>query len=174
MKCHIVNKSSTNVYKKYYPLIRSYFKKTFKVLKIEGNYDISLILVDPLEIRKINRDFRHIDKETDVISFAEIDGEDFDSFLDETIYLGDIFINVERIEKQALDYGHSEEREFVFLFVHGLLHCLGYDHIKKEDEEVMIAKQKLILGDLNWRNLKSPLKVFIVPLSIAQFLYRSF
>ena len=108
-----------------------------------------MILVDPLEIRKINRDFRHIDKETDVISFAEIDGEDFDSFLDETIYLGDIFINVERIEKQALDYGHSEEREFVFLFVHGLLHCLGYDHIKKEDEEVMIAKQKLILGDLN-------------------------
>ena len=114
-----------------------------------GNYEISLILVDEKEIQRINREYRKIDKVTDVISFAEIDDENsFDFLEDEDIYLGDIFINVKRVYSQAKDYGHSFKREFVFLFIHGVLHCLGYDHIEKDDELKMIEAQKLIVGDL--------------------------
>ena len=148
MKCHIINKTPAKVYQDYYKDLRLYFKKAFKTLKIEGNYEISLILVDADMIQTINRDYRHIDQATDVLSFAEIDGNDEDAFIDDTIYLGDIFINVERVKSQARDYGHSERRELIFLFIHGLLHCLGYDHLEPEDEAIMIAKQKAILGDL--------------------------
>ena len=115
---------------------------------MQGNYEITLILTDPENIQKINREYRHIDKVTDVISFAEIDGEDFDYHDDDVIYLGDIFINIERVKLQAEEYEHSIKREFVFLFIHGLLHCLGYDHMVKEDEIVMIEKQKMIIGEL--------------------------
>lgn len=149
MKCQIINKCSEKKYKEYYPLIKRYYKKAFKDLNLENDYDISLILVNPDMIHSINREYRHIDRETDVISFAEIDGDDNDFHEEgEAIYLGDIFINVERIKSQALEYGHSEKREFIFLFIHGLLHCLGYDHMNVDDEKEMIAKQKLILGDL--------------------------
>ena len=148
MKCHIINQSKEKKYKEFYPLIRKYFKQTFKTLELTGNYEISLILVDSERIHEINREYRGIDRETDVISFAEIDGENEFDFEEESIYLGDIFINVERVKSQALEYEHSEEREFVFLFIHGLLHCLGYDHMEKEDEKIMIAKQKMILGEL--------------------------
>ena len=78
MKCYIRNETKDTSLKEYYPLIRSYFKKAFKVLDMQGNYEITLILTDPENIQKINREYRHIDKVTDVISFAEIDGEDFD------------------------------------------------------------------------------------------------
>lgn len=148
MKCYIRNKTKDTTLREYYPLIRSYFKKTFKVLDMHGDYEITLILTDPLNIQKINREYRHIDKVTDVISFAEIDGEDFDYHDDDVIYLGDIFINIERVKSQAIEYEHSIKREFVFLFIHGLLHCLGYDHMVKEDEVIMIEKQKMIIGEL--------------------------
>ena len=148
MKCYIRNETKDTSLKEYYPLIRSYFKKAFKVLDMQGNYEITLILTDPENIQKINREYRHIDKVTDVISFSEIDGEDFDYHDDDVIYLGDIFINIERVKLQAEEYEHSIKREFVFLFIHGLLHCLGYDHMVKEDEIVMIEKQKMIIGEL--------------------------
>ena len=148
MKCYIRHETKDTSLKEYYPLIRSYFKNAFKVLDMQGNYEITLILTDPENIQKINREYRHIDKVTDVISFAEIDGEDFDYHDDDVIYLGDIFINIERVKLQAEEYEHSIKREFVFLFIHGLLHCLGYDHMVKEDEIVMIEKQKMIIGEL--------------------------
>lgn len=148
MRCYIRNESGDNTFREYYPFIRSYFKKAFKLLELDGDYEITLILVTPEKIHEINREYRHIDRETDVISFAEIDGEDNDYHEDDTIYLGDIFINVDRVRSQALEYEHSIKREFVFLFIHGLLHCLGYDHMEKEDEKIMIEKQKLIIGEL--------------------------
>ena len=149
MECNIINQTQETKYEQYYPEIQHYFEKALKDLEMPGDYDISLILVGPEEIHEINRQYRKIDRETDVISFAEIDGEaGFDVETDEPIYLGDIFINIDRVVSQAKEYEHSEEREFIFLFIHGVLHCLGYDHMTKEDEEVMIAKQKLILGDL--------------------------
>jgi len=145
---HILNKTKDKELKIFYKDIRLYYKKTLKVLDKEDIYVLSLILVDSKKIQEINRDYRHIDKVTDVISFALLDNDDGTVFEDENIELGDIFINIDRVYSQAKDYDHSIKREFIFLFVHGLLHLLGYDHIKKEDEEVMFALQKKIVEDL--------------------------
>ena len=144
---NIVNRTKYSDFNEFFPLIDKYYKKTLKVLQIEDKYALSLIIVGPKTIRTINRDYRNIDKETDVISFALLD--DNDIYEDEGIIeLGDIFINRNRVLSQAKEYGHSLTREFVFLFVHGLLHLLGYDHMKLEDEKVMFALQKKIVGNL--------------------------
>ena len=144
---NIINKSKYNDFKSYYPLIEEYYTKTLKVLKLKDNYAVSLIITGPITIRKINREYRNIDKVTDVISFALLDNEETVEYEDE-IELGDIFINRNRVISQAKEYGHSKKREFVFLFVHGLLHLLGYNHMNKEDEKKMFALQKKIVGDL--------------------------
>lgn len=144
---NIINKSKYNDFKSYYPLIEEYYIKTLKTLKLKDNYAVSLIITGPITIRKINREYRNIDKVTDVISFALLDSEETVEYEDE-IELGDIFINRNRVISQAKEYGHSKKREFVFLFVHGLLHLLGYDHMNKEDEKKMFALQKKIVGDL--------------------------
>ena len=99
------------------------------------------------EIKKINRECRNIDKVTDVISFAFEDNEEI--LYNNIRVLGDIYICIPRMLKQARDYGHSEKRELSFLTVHGLLHLLGYDHISKSDEEKMFALQELILNGEN-------------------------
>lgn len=114
---------------------------------ISENVSASLILVDINEIQEINRDYRQKDAPTDVISFEEEDDED------ET-YIGDIFICVEKVHEQAEAYGHSLEREFAFLIVHGVLHLMGYDHIEKDDEVVMFAKQDEILNKTEFRRNK--------------------
>lgn len=144
---NIVNRSKYSDFEEYYPLIDKYYKKTLKVLKLEDNYVLSLIITGPITIKRINRDYRHIDKVTDVISFALLD-DDYTELDDGLVELGDIFINRKRVLSQAKEYGHSEKREFVFLFVHGLLHLLGYDHMKPEDEKEMFCLQKKIVGDL--------------------------
>lgn len=144
---NIVNKTKYNDFESFYPLLDKYLKKTLKTLKLEDKYVLSLIIVGPRTIKTINRDYRKIDRETDVISFALLDsGEEME--FDGMIELGDIFINRNRVLSQAKEYGHSTKREFVFLFVHGLLHLLGYDHMNPKDEKKMFALQKKIVGDL--------------------------
>ena len=101
------------------------------------------VFVDNKTIREINREYRHIDRETDVISFALEDNEEITFEFGRL--LGDIYISVEKMQAQAKEYGHSEKRECAFLVIHGLLHLLGYDHIEKEDEKIMFEKQELIL-----------------------------
>lgn len=146
---NIVDKTRKKEMNPYLTLIEDYYFKTLEVLNLEDNYDLSLIICGKKTIRRLNRDFRKIDRETDVISFASIDDEDdFDIEEEENFYLGDIFINTERVKSQAKAYGHSEKREFVFLFVHGLLHLLGYDHMNEKDEQVMFGYQKKIVEDL--------------------------
>ena len=107
----------------------------------------NVIFVDNKTIRDINREYRGIDRETDVISFALEDNEDIKFEFGRL--LGDIYISVDKMKQQAIDYGHSELREMAFLTVHGLLHLLGYDHMTKEDEEVMFKEQELILDGCN-------------------------
>ena len=109
-----------------------------------SNAFFNVIFINNEEIHEINKEYRNIDKETDVISFAL---EDDNTYPDVGIrVLGDIYISVDRIIKQASDYGHSEVRETCFLAVHGLLHLLGYDHTKSlEDEKIMFNKQDIIL-----------------------------
>ena len=144
---NIVNKSRYNDLKDYYPYLEEYYQKTLEILQIEDNYVLSLIICGPITIKRINRDYRNKDAVTDVISFALLDNEDAVEYED-CIELGDIFINRHRVFSQAKEYGHSVKREFVFLFVHGLLHLLGYDHMNKEDEEKMFSLQRQIVGDL--------------------------
>ena len=125
-------------------LCQSLIDETFKQLNILEVCELSLIIVDNHEIQEINKIYRQIDKPTDVISFAL---EDNENLVVEGMprILGDIFISIDKIKEQAMEYQHSFKREFSFLFVHGLLHLLGYDHLFKEDEEVMFKLQETIL-----------------------------
>ena len=131
----------------YFKDIEEYYKKALEVLEISDDFDLSLIIVGKTKIRSINKNYRNIDRVTDVISFAEIDSDDYDYLCDE-VNLGDIFINVDRVKSQAKKYNHSIKREFIFLFIHGLLHLLGYDHMEKEDEKIMFTLQDKIVGEL--------------------------
>lgn len=114
-------------------------------LKIKGKHYLSYIIVDNEEIHRINKEYRGIDRPTDVITFALIDAEPDQNLPEE---LGDIFISWEKVVEQAKEYGHSKLREFSFLVTHGALHALGYDHQTEEDEQVMFALQDEILNKL--------------------------
>ena len=123
--------------------------------------EINLTLTDNDGIREINREFREVDRPTDVLSFPmlsytaagdfafleEENEEDFNPDSGEAV-LGDIVISVEKVEEQALSYGHSQEREFAFLIVHSMLHLFGYDHMEAEDAAVMEPLQEQILQEL--------------------------
>lgn len=108
------------------------------------NVIFNVIIVDNEKIHEINREYRNIDRPTDVISFAL---EDDDSFNRTDIrVLGDIYISIDKVRSQAEEYGHSFKRELYFLATHGFLHLLGYDHMTSEDEEVMFKKQEEVLS----------------------------
>ena len=123
-------------------------ERTFKHLKLTCDPILSVTFVDNAFIHKMNRDYRQIDRPTDVISFAFLDNE---ANKDEMLHgkgpvcLGDIYISIDKAKEQAEEYGHPLKRELSFLFVHGLLHLLGYDHMNKEDEAVMFKLQDVIL-----------------------------
>lgn len=108
-----------------------------------SNVVFNIIIVDNDTIHSINKDYRGVDRPTDVISFAL---EDDTSFIQTDIrILGDIYISIEKAKEQAQSYNHSLKREISFLTVHGLLHLLGYDHMNEEDEKEMFELQELIL-----------------------------
>lgn len=114
--------------------------------KVE-NAIFSIIFVEDEEIHTMNRDYRGVDRITDVISFAFEDNNDL--VYNEIRMLGDIYICIPQMKRQAINYNHSEKRELSFLAVHGLLHLLGYDHMDEESEKVMFALQELILNEKN-------------------------
>ena len=116
------------------------------VSKDEGldNILFNVIIIDNSRIREINREYRNIDRETDVISFALEDDKTFN--LEEIRVLGDIYISIDKTRSQAEEYGHSFKRELSFLAIHGFLHLLGYDHMEKDEEEVMFKKQEEVLS----------------------------
>ena len=121
----------------------------FKTLSIKMNYEVDVSLVDDEEIHRINRDYRGVDRITDVISFAFLDDKSEAGRIvgdDVPRLLGEIFVCVPQALRQAKEIGNSDERELSFLFCHGLLHLLGYDHMKKEDEEIMFPLQEKILS----------------------------
>lgn len=128
----------------YFDLIKKVLIHGLEKLKI-NDVEFNIIIVDNEYIRNLNRNYRHIDRETDVITFAL---EDDKTFNPEERVLGDIYISIEKAISQSLEYNHSLERELCFLAVHGLLHLLGYDHIKKEEEEVMFKLQGEILDEM--------------------------
>ena len=120
--------------------------KACEILNIEEDLELSCIVVSVEKIHEINKEYRHLDKPTDVISFALEDSEQIVG--GDVRVLGDIFICDDYVISQAQEYGHSLRREFCFLFTHGLLHLLGYDHMNEEDEKQMTDLQKQILDAL--------------------------
>ena len=112
-------------------------------MEIDAIYNV--IIVNNDYIHKLNKDYRGIDRETDVITFAL---EDDKTFNPEIRILGDIYISIDKAKSQSIEYGHSLLRELCFLAVHGMLHLLGYDHMEKKDEEVMFSLQEEILDEM--------------------------
>ena len=138
------------------------YKKTVKKVlekcfEEEGLMDSKLIITvtftNPEEIRKINKKYRKIDKATDVLSFPMFEKEELEQkiaskdFLYEDM-LGDLIISIEKVKEQAIEYGHSFERELSYMLVHGFYHLMGYDHIEEEDKKKMRPKEEKILNEL--------------------------
>lgn len=119
--------------------------KTLSTVAARRDLVCSVIFCSPEQIHEINRTYRHVDRPTDVISFALQDQQDDILTEEEECELGDIFINTTAIKDQAAEYGHSVRRESCFLFCHGLLHLLGYDHMSPGQEKEMFGLQKEIL-----------------------------
>ena len=113
-----------------------------------GRVEISLTLVDAEEIQQLNRDYRNVDKVTDVLSFPQFDDLN-DLPEDGEIMLGDVIICRQRAEEQAEEFGHSVEREMVYLFVHSVCHLLGYDHMEDEEKAEMRAKEESVMEQIN-------------------------
>ena len=142
---NITNNTKVDVDTKLLSDVANYTLKYEKV----NNALANIIIVDNRKIRQLNKEYRNIDKVTDVISFAL---EDDDTFVSLPIrVLGDIYISIDKAIEQAEEYGHSLKRELAFLTTHGMLHLLGYDHMKKEDELIMFKRQDEILDELEIR-----------------------
>lgn len=109
------------------------------------NLEFNIIIVDNNKIHELNKAYRGIDRVTDVITFALEDNKDFPK--ESVRILGDIYISIDKARSQAIEYGHSFLRELSFLTIHGFLHLLGYDHMTKNDEEIMFSKQEDILNE---------------------------
>lgn len=133
-----------NLYNNYPKKIDFDYNKIIKDIEsYDSDGEIALILVDLDEIHQINREYRHKDFPTDVISFESDDEED-------EKYRGEIFLCVDKVYEQAKLYEHSVEREFAFLLIHGVLHLHGYDHLTTEEEKIMFEKQEEVLTKLNY------------------------
>lgn len=133
-------------YKEDYSYLDEVLNHTLDKLNIK-NAHFSIIFIDDEEMHRMNLEYRGIDRTTDVLSFAL---EDNDNIVSEIRNLGDVFISIPKMISQANEYEHSEKRELSFLSVHGLLHLLGYDHTRSEEEEkIQFGLQDEILNDLN-------------------------
>lgn len=140
---------------KYKESILKVIEECFKEEKLEDlNLSICITLTTPENIRKLNKEYRNVDKETDVLSFPMFEKNEIDRIVKnkekqlakETI--GDIVISIKKVEEQAKEYGHSFERELSYMLVHGFYHLMGYDHIEEEDKKIMRPKEEKILNKL--------------------------
>lgn len=141
-------------------IIKKVLSQCFKEEGLEdAKLSITITLTTPQNIQEINKVYRKIDKATDVLSFPMFEKDELDQkiqkkdFAHEDI-LGDIIISIEQVEKQAIEYGHSFERELSYMLVHGFYHLMGYDHIQEADKIKMRPKEEKILADLKLRITK--------------------
>ena len=156
--CEIIYK---NIEKneKYESTIKQVVEECFKIEKLDKtNLYISITLTDPAEIEKINKQYRNIDRPTDVLSFPMFEKEELDRFIEENLknsdvniqgdILGDVVISIPKVYEQAEEYGHSFERELAYMVVHGFYHLMGYDHMEEDGKEVMREKEENVLSKL--------------------------
>ncbi len=130
-------------------LIRSAITETLALENFDRNAQVSVTFVDNEGIHEINRKFRNIDRPTDVLSFPLLGDDDQPDDKLFSVPLGDIVLSLERAKEQAIEFGHSFEREVAFLTAHSVLHLLGYDHeTGEEDEKIMRQKQNQIMEAL--------------------------
>ena len=141
--------------KEYEEVIKKVIEQCYKEENLENSkLFITITLTDPENIQRINKEYRNIDKPTDVLSFPMFEKEELDKKIANNDFgyediLGDIIISIKRVEEQAEEYGHSFERELSYMVVHGFYHLMGYDHIKEEDKNIMRPKEEKILKTLN-------------------------
>ena len=146
MEISIFNETKENIDKEL-EIVHKVLIHGLKKLKIEEAI-FNVIIVDNEYIHKLNKEYRNIDRETDVITFAL---EDDKTFNPDIRILGDVYISIDKAKSQSEEYGHSLLRELSFLAVHGMLHLLGYDHMEKKDEEIMFKLQDEILDEMDIR-----------------------
>lgn len=114
---------------------------TVEVERAEGDFEVSVSFVTNEEIRELNKNYRNVDSDTDVLSFPMDDEEDPEG----VIMLGDVILSTQKIIEQAESFGHSLEREMIYLTVHSMLHLLGYDHMTEEEKEEMRDREKEVM-----------------------------
>ena len=137
--------------KEYEDTIQKVLTECFKTESLdETNLYISITLTNPDNIRKINREYRNIDKETDVLSFPMFEKEEIEQVknVEHEETLGDIIISISRVMEQAEEYGHSFERELAYMVVHGFYHLMGEDHMEEEEKKIMREKEENVLSRL--------------------------
>ena len=138
----------------YEQVISKVLDECFKVEGlIDSKFIVSITLTNLENIQKLNKQYRNIDKPTDVLSFPmfeklEIDDIILNKRFDNEDVLGDMVISIPKVEEQAKEYGHSFERELSYMVVHSFYHLMGYDHIKEEDKAVMRPKEEFVLENL--------------------------
>ena len=140
--------------KDYEKIISKVVKQCFKTEHLEkSKLFISITLTTPENIRKINNQYRNIDKETDVLSFPKSEKQELEEKLKKQDFkyedaLGDIVISIDQVKKQAIEYEHSFERELSYMVVHGFYHLMGYDHMQDDEKAIMRQKEENVLNIL--------------------------
>ena len=140
--------------KEYEKTIKTVIEECYKQEKLdETKMLITLTLTTPQHIKEINKQYRNIDKTTDVLSFPMFEKDEIDKKISNNDFehedvLGDIVISIEKVQEQAQEYGHSFERELSYMIVHGFYHLMGYDHIEEDDKIIMREKEEVILNKL--------------------------
>lgn len=124
-------------------IIEDIINESLKVEGLSNNYEVSISFVENDEIRVLNKEYRGVDKETDVLSFPLED-----DFQVTTPLLGDIIISMDKALEQASEYGHTIEREIAYLIAHSMFHLMGYDHINDDEKEIMRKQEKQVMKNL--------------------------
>ncbi len=150
-----INYNNIEENEEYNKIIHTVIKKCFEEEGLDKlKIYINIILTNPEEIRKINKEYRNIDKETDCLSFPMFEKEEIEKLIREkenvTLdILGDVVVSITRVYEQAKEYNHSFERELAYMIVHGFYHLMGYDHMEEEEKTIMREKEEHILQNLN-------------------------
>ncbi len=140
--------------KEYEDVINKVLTKCFEEENLQNSkLYITVTLTNPENIKEINKEYRNIDRATDVLSFPMFEKDELEEKIKNNDFehedvLGDLVISIEKVREQAKEYGHSFERELSYMLVHGFYHLMGYDHIEEEDKKKMRPKEEKILNDL--------------------------
>ncbi len=136
--------------KEYIKILNKVLTKCFQIENLnDKNLYINIVLTNPENIRKMNKEYRNIDKETDVLSFPMFEKEELEkreNLIKDV--LGDVVISIKKVKEQAAEYGHSFERELAYMAVHGFYHLMGFDHISEDDKILMRQKEENVLEKL--------------------------